>query len=246
MKWWIIIAAVLLFSLYGHDVVLGILATIIVACIFVICWIRKNQKKQAQEDAELQEQIAVHRQQLETEKLRAELDKVKAENAALKKAQQEPQPEPEAKRFSFLRYPVKGVFKHEDDIFHKLMAYNSFYDYTEAELIEYGETDSPVYKWVPKDLPAELVPEPSNPYDPNAIRVEIGGIAIGYIPKENCIGLLSAMSHNKIENVAYTTEGGAYKLVEEEYDFEKDRSKYTYTTGKAELSAEVCVKVRNE
>lgn len=32
--------------------------------------------------------------------------------------------------------------------------------------------------------PVELVPEPTNPYDPRAIRVEIGGRLIGYLDRQ--------------------------------------------------------------
>lgn len=32
---------------------------------------------------------------------------------------------------------------------------------------------------------ATLVPEPSNSHDPNAVRVEIGGHLMGYLPREN-------------------------------------------------------------
>ena len=30
---------------------------------------------------------------------------------------------------------------------------------------------------------AELVPEPLNPHDPDAVRVEIGGALVGYLPR---------------------------------------------------------------
>lgn len=143
----------------------------------------------------------------------------------------------------FKSYPVKGVFAHEDDIFHNLMAYNPEYDYSKSDLIEYCVPEFPVYKWVPKGLPAELVPEPDNKYDPNAIRVEVGGFLIGYIPKESCAEVLQDMSSGKIENIAYEIEGGAFKLLEEDYDPIKDKSKYEVKTGKAELHAKVYLRV---
>lgn len=34
---------------------------------------------------------------------------------------------------------------------------------------------------------AELIPEPSNPHDPNAIRVEIDGRLVGYLSRDNAI-----------------------------------------------------------
>ena len=141
-----------------------------------------------------------------------------------------------------VQYPVKGVFAHEDEIFHNLMEYNPEYDYTKAELIENCVPDFPVYKWIPKRLPAELIPEPDNKYDPNAIRVVVGGITIGYIPKESCITVLHQISEGKIDNIAYEIAGGAFKLLEEDYDPDKDKSKYSVKTGKGELYAKIYIR----
>ena len=34
---------------------------------------------------------------------------------------------------------------------------------------------------------AALIPEPTNPHDPNAIRVEIDGKLVGYLPREKAV-----------------------------------------------------------
>ena len=52
MKWLIVIGALLQISLYGNDVVLGIIATVIIACIFVIVRIKKTQKQRQAESFE--------------------------------------------------------------------------------------------------------------------------------------------------------------------------------------------------
>lgn len=36
---------------------------------------------------------------------------------------------------------------------------------------------------VRQDATAHLIPEPENPYDPNAVRVEIDGMKVGYLPR---------------------------------------------------------------
>jgi hypothetical protein len=36
---------------------------------------------------------------------------------------------------------------------------------------------------------AELVPEPTNPYDPNAIKVTINGACVGYLPRQEAATL---------------------------------------------------------
>lgn len=143
----------------------------------------------------------------------------------------------------FKNFQLKGVFAHEDEIFHNLMERNSEYDYTKSDMIEYCVPGFPVYKWIPRELPAQLIPEPDNKYDPNAIRVDVGGIAVGYIPKENCAEVLNDLESGKIENVAYEIAGGAFKLLEEDYDPIKDKSKYAVSTGNAELYAKVYIRV---
>lgn len=42
--------------------------------------------------------------------------------------------------------------------------------------------------------PLELVPEPDNPHDPEAVAVKYGGIMLGYVPGDQN-GLLSVMMH---------------------------------------------------
>jgi len=46
----------------------------------------------------------------------------------------------------------------------------------------------------------ELVREPDNPFDPNAVRVEICGFKFGYIPKEQAQDISSIMDNG--ENLA--------------------------------------------
>lgn len=81
-------------------------------------------------------------------------------------------------------YHLKGVFAREDDIFRNLMQVDPDYEATKKEWVDLGMTDCPIYKWTPRKLPLELLPEPENQYDPHAIKAVVDGIAIGYIPKE--------------------------------------------------------------
>ena len=40
---------------------------------------------------------------------------------------------------------------------------------------------------VRREAEADLVPEPSNPHDPNAVRVEIGERLVGYLPRDEAV-----------------------------------------------------------
>jgi hypothetical protein len=63
-------------------------------------------------------------------------------------------------------FKVAGISHYKDDIIKNF-----------ASEIDDGEFDY-------KTSSVELIPEPENKYDPNAIKVLVNGIKIGYVPKE--------------------------------------------------------------
>ena len=155
-----------------------------------------------------------------------------------------PPPAPKKPKVDVRSYTVKGVFNHEEEIFHEMMIRNPKFDYTKSELVDCGAVDMNTYEWVPRDgMELDLIPEPDCKYDPNAVKVVIGGHHIGYIPKEKCLEVLELLSSGRIERMSYDLIGGKYKRVDEDYDFEKDKSTYTMEEGKRELGAAVYLTV---
>lgn len=49
---------------------------------------------------------------------------------------------------------------------------------------DYPKDGSYIYKYVYKEAKPELIPEPNNPHDKNAIQVAYGGWLIGYVASE--------------------------------------------------------------
>ena len=158
------------------------------------------------------------------------------------KQRQEQKAQPPEPKYDFHTYTVKGVFAHEDEIFHNLMEVNPEYSYTKREMVENCVAGFPIYKWIPKPLPAELVPEPENPYDSNAVKILVGGVMIGHIPKESCLEVRALMDSGKMDNIAYEITGGAYKLLVEDYDPGRDRSTYTVEKDESEIAAKVILR----
>lgn len=151
---------------------------------------------------------------------------------------------PQKPKVDVRSYTVKGVFNHEEEIFHEMMIRNPKFDYTKSELVDCGAVDMNTYEWLPRDgMELDLIPEPDCKYDPNAVKVVIGGHHIGYIPKEKCLEVLELLSSGRIERMSYDLIGGKYKRVDEDYDFEKDKSTYTMEEGKRELGAAVYLTV---
>lgn len=55
-------------------------------------------------------------------------------------------------------------------------------------------------------LDCDLIPEPENEHDPNAIKVVVNGKHIGYVPSEMCIEVRNLLTTQKIR---YITVGGS-------------------------------------
>lgn len=92
---------------------------------------------------------------------------------------------------------------------------------------KYVEGDR-VYKYQFDSMDAELVPEPENPHDPNAIRVDVNGVTVGYIARDNTQRIretmdsgvkfrakISAGPHKEISE----TPDGLLMSEKEDYDF---------------------------
>lgn len=73
----------------------------------------------------------------------------------------------------------------------------------------------------------QLVEEPENEYDPNAIKVVIDGVHVGYIKKGSCSHVKKLINENKILSISADISGGKYKMLvpnDDDYDsFRLDR-----------------------
>lgn len=67
----------------------------------------------------------------------------------------------------------------------------------------------------------ELIEEPTNEYDPNAIKVVVDDVHVGYIKKGSCSHVKKLMRENKIQKLEVDIHGGKYKLLEYDYDTDK-------------------------
>lgn len=123
-------------------------------------------------------------------------------------------------------YLVAGVSFREQDIL-EMADESDEYAWSKKEIIDECYTNDKLwrYHWDPKQV--ELVPEPDNQYDPNAVKVMVDGVHIGYIKKGSCKHVLRLLEEDRIRRITCTIGGGPYKVVWEEYDDEKDRDVYT-------------------
>lgn len=123
-------------------------------------------------------------------------------------------------------FPVAGVSFREQSIL-ALAEESEDYKWTKKEIIDECFTDRKIWRYHWRARPVELIPEPDNQYDPNAVKVVVDGAHIGYIKRESCKRVLQLLSEDRIRHISCTIGGGPYKAVWEEYDDDKDKTTYT-------------------
>ena len=121
---------------------------------------------------------------------------------------------------------VAGTSYHREEI-EALGDYNNCYDMSAADLREIYDKWDKVYEYTFYSVDsAELVPEPDNEYDTNAIRVEVKGHHIGYIKKGSTAHIRKLMSENRIVKVGVEIGGGKYKQLDDEKHVTKNSTEY--------------------
>ena len=114
------------------------------------------------------------------------------------------------------------------DNFNRFGTPNPLYEYSRKELIESDIVDERIYEYSYKIGKITFEDEPTNEYDPNAIKILSDGIHIGYIKKGSTTRLRNIMKKNVL-SIEATAGGGNYKEVYENgdsYSLEKGESKY--------------------
>ena len=135
-------------------------------------------------------------------------------------------------------FPVAGVSFREDAII-KLARKNSNYSLSKSDIIDMGMTDKEIFRYRWGTRPAELVPEPDNPHDPNAVKVMVDGVHIGYIKAVSCEHVLQLLADDRIRRVTCEIGGGPYKEVSEDFDYKTLDSTYSLDRGEDPIWAKV-------
>lgn len=138
-----------------------------------------------------------------------------------------PAPEPEKPLFKKYAFKVAGISRRQKDIASKLLPENSDFLLSKSELVEIGAVDERIYKYSPIELDAELVPEPDNPRDPNAIKVLVDGVQLGYVPADKTGKVKSLLEKDQIHAITSAFYGGPYKIIHEDFDLEREKDVYT-------------------
>lgn len=114
-------------------------------------------------------------------------------------------------------YRVTGTEHYKNSILN-LALENDDYTKTKRELIDDLLTEERIWKYSFYPSKVDLVQEPDNPYDPNAIKVIVDNEHIGYIKKGSCKHLLKVIAEGRLGNIDCAIGGGPYKCIHEDYD----------------------------
>lgn len=136
-------------------------------------------------------------------------------------------------------HKIAGTSYRQDAI-KSLGAPNPDYKLTKEQLIKKNLLNVSIYEYTFKSYKAELVPEPTNEYDSNAIKVVIAEKHVGYIKKGSCAHVKKLMSTNSIKSITATMKGGSSKYISC-YDPPKERDKdsYEYESDKGTIGVEI-------
>ena len=86
----------------------------------------------------------------------------------------------------------------------------------------------------------ELVEEPDNQHDPNAIKVIIDGVHVGYIKKGSCTHVKNLMNSNKISRITADISGGKYKeLIPDDEDYDS----FSLERGSIDFFVSICLEL---
>lgn len=144
------------------------------------------------------------------------------------------------------KFQVAGVSHYSDSIMKDIAYENDDYSLSVKELSETYDVGDRVFEYSFDDCNASLVPEPTNEHDPNAVRVEVKGILIGYVKRGSCSHVKNLLKSPDFDHVKVEIGGGKYKRLYEDDDkikVEKDSCElfadlYIYTR-QAEQEPEV-------
>ena len=120
-------------------------------------------------------------------------------------------------------FEIPGAFYHRTSIA-KVANPNPDWKKTCKSLIKAGKANRKIYRFDRTTKTAELVEEPNNPHDKNAVMVIVDGEKIGYIGADENLHVKSILKSKTIKSISATITGGEYKTIISESDMIKNQS----------------------
>lgn len=121
---------------------------------------------------------------------------------------------------------------------------NPDYALPKGQLIKKGLVNVPVYEYNFNPYEAELIPEPTNEHDPNAIKVIVSGQHVGYIKRGSCGHVKKLLKTNSIKSITAFIKGGNNKyIICNDPPGERDKDSYEFESDKGTIGVEITIKI---
>lgn len=91
-------------------------------------------------------------------------------------------------------------------------------------LVNAGKDSQKIYRFCRTTKAAELVEEPSNSHDPNAVMVTVEGEKVGYISADEALHVKEIMRQHCLKSVTAVITGGEYKTITPDAEMIKNQS----------------------
>lgn len=141
------------------------------------------------------------------------------------------------------RHKIAGTSYRQRDI-ESLGDENDTYTWTKKEIAEYNMTDQNIYQLEFSPETVELIEEPDNEYDPNAVKVIVDDVHIGYIKKGSCAHIKKLIREERISRITAEIYGGKYKRVSSDYDIMEDKETFELEKDETDFFASIYVDVK--
>lgn len=137
----------------------------------------------------------------------------------------EPAPAP-APAVKVEKFNVAGLSYHMGE-FMQLAIEVPDYTTKKSEIIDSCLEDQRIYKYYFSPDVVELIPEPDNEHDSNAVAVYADGLHIGYIKAGSCSRVKNLLSSGLVDNIRLEAWGGPY-VYYDSYNETLDRDEAIY------------------
>lgn len=102
---------------------------------------------------------------------------------------------------------------HYMDALMEIAEENSNYTCTKRELKQFLLVNQRVYQYNFHVNTIDLVPEPENKYDKNAVKIILNGHHVGYIRSDETEGIVDLFNSDRVKRLQVVVEGGKYKIL---------------------------------
>lgn len=103
--------------------------------------------------------------------------------------------------------------EHYMDVLMELATENLDYTCTKSEMKKYLLINQRIYQYIFNPTSIDLIPEPTNQYDTNAVKIVLNDRHVGYIRSSEAAGSADLFNSDRVKRVQVSIQGGKYKLL---------------------------------